>query len=66
LVGFPAVSIPAPVVAAELPIGVQPFAPPGRDGVLLAGQLEGGRNLKRVEDEAWELFLALAAPAKKS
>ena len=33
-------SIPAPIVAAEPPIGVQLVAPPGRDGVLLAGQLE--------------------------
>jgi aspartyl-tRNA(Asn)/glutamyl-tRNA(Gln) amidotransferase subunit A len=36
LLGLPAISVPAPVAAGELPIGVQLVAPPGRDAILLA------------------------------
>ncbi len=36
LTGFPAISVPAPVAAGELPIGVQLIAPPGKDTSLLA------------------------------
>jgi aspartyl-tRNA(Asn)/glutamyl-tRNA(Gln) amidotransferase subunit A len=36
LLGLPAISVPAPVAAGELPIGVQLVAPPGKDAFLLA------------------------------
>ncbi len=53
MVGFPAVSIPAPIVAAELPIGgVQLVAPPGRDGVLLAVNSSGRAKLATNEPAA--------------
>jgi len=35
LLGLPAISVPAPVAAGELPIGVQLVAPAGRDALLL-------------------------------
>jgi aspartyl-tRNA(Asn)/glutamyl-tRNA(Gln) amidotransferase subunit A len=35
LLGLPAISVPAPVAAGELPIGVQLVAPPGKDALLL-------------------------------
>jgi aspartyl-tRNA(Asn)/glutamyl-tRNA(Gln) amidotransferase subunit A len=35
LTGFPAISVPAPVAAGELPIGVQLVAPQGKDASLL-------------------------------
>jgi Asp-tRNA(Asn)/Glu-tRNA(Gln) amidotransferase A subunit family amidase len=36
LTGFPSISVPAPVAAGELPIGVQLVAPLGSDASLLA------------------------------
>ena len=36
LLGFPAISVPAPVAAGDLPIGVQLVAPLGKDASLLA------------------------------
>jgi aspartyl-tRNA(Asn)/glutamyl-tRNA(Gln) amidotransferase subunit A len=36
LLGLPAVSVPAPVSAGELPIGVQLIGLPGKDASLLA------------------------------
>lgn len=36
LLGLPAISVPAPVAAGELPIGVQLVAPAGSDATLLA------------------------------
>jgi aspartyl-tRNA(Asn)/glutamyl-tRNA(Gln) amidotransferase subunit A len=36
LLGLPAISVPAPVAAGELPIGVQLVAPPGQEAPLLA------------------------------
>jgi aspartyl-tRNA(Asn)/glutamyl-tRNA(Gln) amidotransferase subunit A len=36
LTGFPAISLPAPVAAGELPIGFQLVAPLGKDATLLA------------------------------
>ena len=36
LLGLPAISVPAPVAAGELPIGVQLVAPLGKDASLLA------------------------------
>jgi Asp-tRNA(Asn)/Glu-tRNA(Gln) amidotransferase A subunit family amidase len=36
LLGLPAVSVPVPVAAGELPVGVQLIAPSGKDAPLLA------------------------------
>ena len=42
LLGLPAISVPAPVAAGELPIGVQLVAPPGEDARLLAAAAKLG------------------------